>query len=189
MTTKIRTIDIKGTAYATVNARLKYFRENCKDYRLVSEIISDKDGVVIIKASILNEKGEVLATGHASEREGSTFINKTSHIENCETSAWGRALGNFGIGIDAAVASYEEVANAIEQQKPKTKEKKYKEFPHADVETIKKENITEMLEDCYDIDNDIFPLWCLLTKEQQADAEIKTWFNLRKTQIKDEQNG
>ena len=187
MTTKIRTIDIKGTAYATVNARLKYFRENCENYRLVSEILSDKDGVVTMKASVLNEKGEVLATGHASEREGSSFINKTSHVENCETSAWGRALGNFGIGIDAAVASYEEVANALEQRKP-PKEKKYKEFPHADVETIKKDALKEMLEDCYDVDNDIFPLWCLLTKEQQEDTEIKSWFNLRKLQIKDEQS-
>jgi len=187
LTTKIRTIDIKGTAYATVNARLEYFRENCKDYRLISEIVSNENGVVIIKASILNEKGEVLATGHAYEKDGSSFINKTSHIENCETSAWGRALGNFGIGISAAVASYEEVANAIEQRKP-PQIKKQKESVHADKETIRKDNLREMLEETLNID-EITKLWWLLTKGQQEDSETKEWFGLRKAQIQDEAKG
>ena len=181
----MKTIDIKGTAYATVNARLKYFRENCKEYRLISEIISDKDGVITMKASILNEKGEVMATGHASEKEGSNFINKTSHVENCETSAWGRALGNFGIGIDAAVASYEEVANALEQRKPQ-KEKKKKESVHAEKQTINKEDLKIMLQDCRNIQEAV-ELWWLLIKEQQEDTEIEEWFKLRKAQLLDEE--
>ena len=188
MTTEIRTIDIKGTAYATVNARLTYFRENHQDYRLISEIISDKDGTVIIKASILNEKGDILATGHACEKDGVGFINKTSHVENCETSAWGRALGNFGIGISAAVASYEEVANAIEQRKPVTKEKKYKDSVCAEKETIKKDDLREMLEDCKTL-FEITELKRSLTKEQQADKETQEWFNSRFSQLKDELNG
>ena len=66
-----------------------------------------------------------MATGIAYEVMGSSYINKTSFIENCETSAWGRALGNLGIGIDTSIASAFEVNNAIIQQetKPKTKEK------------------------------------------------------------------
>jgi len=44
----------------------------------------------------------------------------SSYIENCETSAWGRALANFGIGIDTAVASADEVGNAIKQQQDDT---------------------------------------------------------------------
>ena len=73
-----------------------------------------------LKAIIKNPDGVILATGLAYEKEGSTFINKTSYIENCETSAWGRALGNLGIGIDTSIASAEEVGNAIKQQnKPK----------------------------------------------------------------------
>jgi len=185
MTTEIRTIDIKGTAYATVNARLTYFRENHQDYRLISEIISDKDGTVIIKASILNEKGDILATGHACEKDGVGFINKTSHVENCETSAWGRALGNFGIGISAAVASYEEVANAIEQRKPVTKEKKYKEDVCAKEETIKKESLKEMLPECATVQETI-DIWWLLTEKQQKDVETKGWFSARKSQLNDE---
>ena len=65
----------------------------------------------------------LLGTGTAYEKENSTFINKTSYIENCETSAVGRALGMIGIGIDTSVASYEEVSNAIKQQEEQKIEK------------------------------------------------------------------
>jgi hypothetical protein len=61
--------------------------------------------------------GVLVATAHAYEKEGSSFINKTSYIENCETSAVGRALGMYGIGIDTSLASADEVANAVTQQK------------------------------------------------------------------------
>ena len=70
----------------------------------------------------VDENGNVRNLGHgtAYEKENSSFINKTSYIENCETSAVGRALGMAGFGIDVSVASYEEVATAIaNQDKPK----------------------------------------------------------------------
>jgi len=116
---KLKTVNIKGKDYVEVNTRVKEFRtnENYKGYSLTSEIIDLSNGVVTMKATVLNEKGEVIATGHAQEKESSSFINKTSFIENCETSAWGRALGNLGIGIDGSIASCEEVMNAIENQK------------------------------------------------------------------------
>ena len=50
------------------------------------------------------------------EKEGSSYINKTSHIENCETSAVGRALAMLGFEIKKSVASKEEVENARLQQ-------------------------------------------------------------------------
>ena len=112
----MKTIDIKGKPYITVNERLKYFRENYKNYRLCTKMMSNENGVCIFRATIYNPEGYAVATGFAYEKEGSSFINKTSYIENCETSAWGRALGNFGIGIDTSVASADEVANAIKQQ-------------------------------------------------------------------------
>ena len=181
----MKTIDIKGTPYVTVNSRLTYFRENYKDYRLVTEIVSNDNGGCLIKASVVNEKGEVLATGHAYEKEGVGFINKTSHVENCETSAWGRALGNFGIGIDAAVASYEEVANAIEQRKP-TKTKKEKESAHAETATIKKEDIEKMVFEDIHTQPELSRTWIDLSKEQQKDKDIKNWFTVRKLQLKGE---
>lgn len=114
----MRTVNIKGKDYVEVNERLKYFRscEKYKDYSLESEIIELVGGIITIKAIIKDGNGIIKATGLAQEKEDSSFINKTSFVENCETSAWGRALGNLGIGIDTAVASAEEVQNAINNQ-------------------------------------------------------------------------
>ena len=122
---KLKTINIHGKNYVEVNERIKYFRENYKGWSLTSELIDLTENRCVIKASITNEKDKVIATGIAYEVMGSSYINKTSFIENCETSAWGRALGNLGIGIDTSIASAFEVNNAIIQQetKPKTKEK------------------------------------------------------------------
>lgn len=121
----MKTINIQGKEYVTVNERIKYFREKFKGYKMISEIVFNEEGKVIFKALILDEQNNVVATGHAMEKENSTFINKTSHIENCETSAWGRALANYGIGVDSSVASADEVANAItNQNKPEPKETK-----------------------------------------------------------------
>lgn len=138
---KLKTIDVKGKPYVEVNERLKYFRENFADYSLESELVSNNNGVCIIKAVIRNADGVIKATGYAYEKENSTFINKTSYIENCETSAWGRALGNFGIGIDTSIASAEEVQNAIANQQPKES-------------TINNDlDIFEGLKACSDLDN------------------------------------
>lgn len=118
MCKNLKTINIKGKEYVEVNERLKFFRTEpqYKGYSLTSEIIEMLDGIVTIKAIIRDEKGNIVASGFAQEKESSSFINKTSYVENCETSAWGRALGNLGIGIDTSVASYEEVQNAILNQ-------------------------------------------------------------------------
>ena len=75
-----------------------------------------ENGICVFMAEVTNNDGDVIATGTAYEKENSTFINKTSYIENCETSAVGRALGMAGFGIDTSVASAEEVANAIKNQ-------------------------------------------------------------------------
>ena len=110
-----------------VNERIKYFREHFKGWALTTEFVELTDDKCTIKAAILNEVGDLVANGCASETKGSTYINKTSFIENCETSAWGRALGNLGIGIDGSVASAEEVKNAVDQDKQKPKAKKVEE--------------------------------------------------------------
>ena len=113
---KLKTVNIKGKEYVTVNERLKYFREKFTGYSLTSEITHINENGVIIRATIKNDQGVDVASGYAHEKQGSSFINKTSFIENCETSAWGRCLGNFGIGVDESVASADEVANAINNQ-------------------------------------------------------------------------
>lgn len=111
----------RGKEYAEVPQRVKAFRMLNPNGSLTSEIISLENGVVIIKATACDENGNILGTGHAYEKEGNGFINKTSYIENCETSAWGRALAACGIigGNDdnaGSIASAEEVLNAKKQQ-------------------------------------------------------------------------
>ncbi len=112
----IKTTDIKGKDYAEVNQRIKAFRMIYPQGSIITEILTLKDGIVVMKATIFDEDGNTIGTGTAYEKEDSSFINKTSYIENCETSAVGRALGMCGFGIDVSVASAEEVQNAINNQ-------------------------------------------------------------------------
>jgi hypothetical protein len=119
----IRTTDIKGKEYAEVNQRIKAFRMVYPQGAIVTEFISLENGVAVIKASVFDEEQKILGTGLAYEKEGSTFINKTSYIENCETSAVGRALGMCGFGIDTSVCSAEELNNALLNQRNKDLEK------------------------------------------------------------------
>ena len=121
--TKLKTVNIKGKEYVEVNTRIKYFRQNFKDWSLTSELVELTNESVLIKAVIRNPEGRIIASGYAQEEKSSSYINKTSFIENCETSAWGRALGNLGIGIDSSVASYEEVKTAIQKQETQTPKK------------------------------------------------------------------
>ena len=113
----LKPMDIKGKKYIPVNERVKAFRMLYPEGKIVTDLVKYDDAQVIMKAEIyasrrMGEFGDLLATGYAKEIEGSTNINRTSAIENCETSAVGRALGFLGIGIDTSIASFEEVNNA-----------------------------------------------------------------------------
>ena len=120
----IMTTEIKGKEYAEVNQRIKAFRMVYPQGIIETEMVSNEpneEGIhtCIFRAMVgYRENNELykLATGTAYEKEDSTFINKTSYIENAETSAIGRALGIAGFGIDTSVASAEEVQNAIINQ-------------------------------------------------------------------------
>ena len=120
----MKTINIKGKEYVQVNERIGYFHSQKKYDKWGIETIKIKDEVcqtkkdrlVQFRAVIFDESKMIRATGHAEEYMGSSYINKTSFIENCETSAIGRALGLLGIGIDTSVASAEEVSTAIANQ-------------------------------------------------------------------------
>jgi hypothetical protein len=115
----IKTTDIKGKAYAEVNQRIKAFRMVYPNGSIATELLSNENGVCVFKASVFDNETLLLGTGHAYEKESSSFINKTSYIENCETSAVGRALAMAGFGIDTSIASAEEVGNAINNQQSK----------------------------------------------------------------------
>lgn len=124
--------------YAEVNQRIKAFRMVYPTGFIHTKMISNENGICIFYAECgyytdhqINTENYltdtvVLATGTASENQKSSFINQTSYIENCETSAVGRALGMAGFGIDTSISSAEEIQNviAIENEQPKNDNEK-----------------------------------------------------------------
>ena len=112
---KFKTTNIRGKQYVEVNERIKFFRqeEQYKGWSISTRIEHMNEEEIVMCTSILDASGNIVATGHAHEVKGSSNINKTSHIENCETSAVGRALAMLGIGIDTSIASANEVETAI----------------------------------------------------------------------------
>jgi hypothetical protein len=109
-------VNIKGKVYLPVAARLELFHFDHGDHSMVTEIIGINDDVVRVKATILDGDGRVRATGHAEEFRRASQINRTSAVENCETSAVGRALAFFGYAGDE-IASADEVQRAISGSK------------------------------------------------------------------------
>lgn len=114
----MKTINIKGKEYITVNERLKHFRTEptFKGWQICEQLvhIDEKEG--IFKVTISDTKGVEMASAHSQEYRDSSYINKTSFVENGFTSALGRALGYLGIGIDTSIASANEVQNAVKNQ-------------------------------------------------------------------------
>ena len=106
--------------YNTVDQRISGFRELFPEGSIVTEIVSHENGVVLMKATAYDDLGRILATGHALEKESASYINQTSYIENCETSAIGRCLGIIGIGLTDAVASAEEIKGQIDAEQKRT---------------------------------------------------------------------
>lgn len=121
----LKTIKIKGQDYVQVSERIRHFRtsEEYKGWAIEVEWLRIDEDIAIARAIIKNENGIIKSMGTAMEKreerkEGEKVkVNETSHVENCETSAIGRALGILGIGIAGGeVASYEEVLRAKKQQ-------------------------------------------------------------------------
>lgn len=140
----ITTMDVKGKDYAEVNQRVKAFRMVYPTGLIETELTSNTDGVCIFRATVgyYEDDGRFvkLATGTAFEVQSASYINKTSYIENGETSAVGRALGIAGFGIDTSICSAEELQNALAQQEatqPVTKPVAEKPKPKPKPKTVK----------------------------------------------------
>lgn len=153
---KCTATDIKGKSYMEVNQRIKAFRMVYPTGYIHTHFFSLENGVCTMLAEVGyydNGAKIELATGTAQEKEGSTFINKTSYIENAETSAVGRALGMAGFGVDASIASAEEVQNAMANQTddrkatPKQVEYLASKYTGANLEKLLKANNILKIED------------------------------------------
>jgi len=162
----VSSTDIGKKDYVEVNQRIKAFRMLEPNGCIETELLSVADGVCIFHASVKDSNGKLLGTGTAYEKENSSFINKTSYIENCETSAVGRALAMCGIGIDASIASKEEVENAKLNQGEK------KEAPKAQTSAPQKKNM------------DFKP--AVNTKVEEAEAKQKVMAFIKRKNMSEE---
>lgn len=124
---KLKTVNIKGKAYTQVHTRINFFRGTGEDGLVWKDGKGADWGIEVnpidvtpehafMQAVIKDESGRIRATGEAFELQSGSNINKTSHVENCSTSAIGRALGNLGIGTSESFASTDEVSLAMAQQ-------------------------------------------------------------------------
>ena len=120
-TNGIKTTKIGKKDYVEVDERIRLFWELHPTWSLITEMIynCEENMVVIFKATIMDDNDKIRATGHAREFQADkkSMVNKTSHVENCETSAIGRACGVKGIITEYGLASANEVRGAKELEK------------------------------------------------------------------------
>lgn len=114
--------------YIPVNERLALFHKDHPNGRVTTELIEHniESGFVMFKACVYRDRedAEPSATGHAFEERTQGYVNKTSYIENCETSAVGRALALLGYEISKGIASREEMQKVERyEQRPQQQQK------------------------------------------------------------------
>ena len=115
---ELKTEPIKGKPYVMVNDRVQGYRKLFPMGSIITSIVEQNDEKCVVKCMVTDEDGTILATGHAQETlSKNPNINRTSMLENCETSAVGRALGFLGIGSVESIASADEMNKAINKGK------------------------------------------------------------------------
>jgi hypothetical protein len=186
-------VNIHGKDYFTVAKRVGRFREKYPEYSLQTEIVTRTDECVVMKATISNLDGRVLATGHSEEYRADGKINATSALENSETSAIGRALAALGLG-GTEFASADEVAHAITSKQGITPASgaMHRVDPKrrpiiADTATLIKDYLAEdrdfdayaLCEDFTDPDEKVY-LWSFLDSKQRSRIKAQAENNKQK---------
>ena len=184
---EIKTIDLKGKNYAMVAERVTAFRKVFPDGFINTSIVSH-DGTTVLMQCVVGYYEErnqvVLATGFAQEVKGRGLVNGTSYIENCETSAVGRALGMMGFGInDGNISSAEEIANALDAQAQIKEQEKHINDGFVPNEQIDKSKTLPMDEVANFIRNEICDIQERLKLKMYIDARKKV-FELADTLVK-----
>ena len=199
---EMHSLNLRGNDYTQVQQRLEAFRKHAgTSYTLDSDILINDGKTILIKASIVDKEGRVIATGLAEELRGSSNVNKTSAIENCETSAWGRALANLGLH-GGKMASVEEITIAKNKDKQIDAEAEAAEKAHDEavreeqnrepIEIKYKEDILTALQNCKEVwqcdkvVKENFDKFKLIKKYSQEMAEeLQAFYNVRTAQIKE----
>lgn len=135
---QLKTVDIKGKQYVQVNERVRVFRNDSqfKGFRMVTVPIEVSGSIAFFETRIFDPNGFLVANGHARELQSDGLVNKSSHVENAETSSIGRALGSLGIGIDSSFCSTDELLWALAEQNKPQVEKKAENIKQATAKTI-----------------------------------------------------
>ena len=118
---KEKAIDFKGKKYVLISDRVLFFNEEYPNGAIKTIMLSEpKDELVLFRATITPDVANPQRrfTGYSQAKWGDGYINKTSAIENAETSSVGRALAMLGIGVIDGIASIDEI-NKAEGAKPK----------------------------------------------------------------------
>lgn len=111
-TLKDKAIDIKGKQYVLVADRVVYFNDTYPNGSIIAQQMTDPlSPTIVMRATVTPDcdKPERVFTGYSQAVIGDGYINKTSALENAETSAVGRALAMMGIGVIESIASVDEI--------------------------------------------------------------------------------
>jgi len=129
----LRKTNIKGKAYVDVSERVRAYWKLYPKGRIETEMLFfDHDkGFCVFKATVYDNNKEPKGNGHAHEYQAdkSSMVNRTSYLENCETSAIGRAMAEAGILIEYGMASKQEIDAAKDKAKQMDKAEKSKPAP------------------------------------------------------------
>ena len=140
----IELTDIKGKKYAAVSQRIKAFRMVYPNGAIITEKTENTGEMCEFVAKVYADyPDKLIGTGTAYEKVDGSNINRTSHIENCETSAVGRALGMCGFGVDTSVASADEMSKVQQQE----------------IIALYEETIREYAPKCQKCNKPIFPIF------------------------------
>jgi hypothetical protein len=151
--------------YDQVKVRIQKFYAEHPDGCIMTEIYTLTANDVIFKATVIID-GKVKSTGFAQEVKGQGYVNKTSHVENCETSAIGRALANMGLHGDKR-------ASLEEMQKVERTEKEIElQFKNCKVELQNAKDMEELDKVSFDYKN---------VKSQFSDEQSKELKEIYKT--------
>jgi len=102
--------------YETVAERLARWLEAHPEGQVLTEMLTQPGADICVFKATLMLSGVMVANGHAEEIRGQGNVNRTSHVENCETSAIGRALANAGVaGSDPSRRSSREEMQKVER--------------------------------------------------------------------------
>lgn len=115
MDLKDKAVDIKGKKYVLVSDRVIFFNENYPNGSIETNLLSEvANKNIFMRATVTpdTKNPDRKFIGHAQEVVGDGYINKTSALENAETSAVGRALAMMGIGVIDSIASVDEINKA-----------------------------------------------------------------------------